>query len=72
MVGIYKFENGLKFTEIIAETVEKAEEYLGNKYGREMDKWTGARDENNRPIYEKAFVPGYNKETFKILPLTLI
>lgn len=32
MFGIYTFENGLKFTGIIAETEEKAWNYLKEKY----------------------------------------
>lgn len=72
MVGIYKVANGLQFTGIVAETLEKAEEYLGNKYGKEQLQYNGQIDENNYPMYKKVFKPFYNKEAFKILPLTVI
>ena len=72
MYGIYKYENGLHFTGKIAHSVEEAEQYLGNKFGKMEEVFTGARDKNNYPIYEKHFVPNYNKDAFKIMPLEII
>ena len=71
MFGIYKYEMGLKFTGIIATSKEKAEEYLGNKYGAWMDFYTGC-DKCGNLIYEKRFVPSYNKDAFKIIKLKII
>lgn len=34
MVGIYKYENGLKFTGIIAKTEEEAWQYLDKIHGK--------------------------------------
>ena len=56
MVGIYKYENGLQFTGVVAETKEKALEYLTEQYGVMEDKWTGKWDENDIPVYEKVKV----------------
>lgn len=36
MVAIFKYENGLKFTGLVAESEEKAWEFLDEKYGREI------------------------------------
>lgn len=72
MVGIYKCENGLQFTGIIADTVEDAKRYLGNKYGYMSEKFTGEFDENGNLKYKEVFVPYYNPQTFKIKELTKI
>ena len=72
MVGIYQYEEGLKFTGVVAETRENAEEYLKNKYGKILNMPTGERDEQGKPLYEERFVPGYNKEAFKIMEITLV
>ena len=36
MIAIFKYENGLKFTGLVAESEEKAWEFLDEKYGREV------------------------------------
>lgn len=71
MVGIYKIENGLRFTGIIANTLEDAEAYLGKKFGSCKSLFV-KMDENNNFIYEDVFVPWYNKGAYKIMPLTLV
>lgn len=71
MFGIYKYEMGLKFTGKVATSKEKAEEYLGNKYGTWMSFYVGC-DEFGKLIYEERFVPGYNKDAFKIIELEII
>ena len=72
MVGIYKYENGLVFTGMIAISKEKAENYLAEKYGSFDMVFTGKWDEDNRPIYEHRFVPKYNKSIFVIKELKQI
>lgn len=72
MVGIYEYENGLKFTGIIADTVEKAEEYLKNKYGIIEKVYSGQRNKDGTPIYKEEFQPWYNKEVFEIKELQKI
>ena len=57
MVAIYKYENGLKFTGMIAESAEKADEYLGNKFGY----W-----------YKGVFYPDYNKNAFVFREVELV
>lgn len=43
MVGIYKFENGAKFTGLIAKNEEEAWKYLDKEYGHEFGgRWYGA------------------------------
>lgn len=71
MVGIYEYECGLKFTGLIANSYEEAEKYLGNKYGYTGDFYAG-RDENGQSIWERRFIPYYNKEAFCIKELTII
>ena len=71
MVGIYKYECGLKFTGIIASDKEKAEKFLSEKYGYYTERYAG-RDENGKVKWEKCFQPGYNKNAFEILELTTI
>lgn len=47
MVGIYKYECGLKFTGIVANTEAEAWAYLDKKYGREIGgKWYGVSRSN--------------------------
>ena len=41
MVGIYKYENGLVFTGIIAQSKARAESYLAVKYGSLEQVFTG-------------------------------
>ena len=53
MVGIYKYENGLVFTGIIAQSKERAESYLSVKYGSIEQVFTGEWDDNDCPIYER-------------------
>lgn len=72
MVGIYKHENGLVFTGVIASSKEKAEAYLAKKYGSVEYVFNGQRDENSCPIYELKFVPKYNKSAFVIKELQQI
>ena len=72
MVGIYKYENGLVFTGMIAISKEKAESYLAKKYGSFEMVFNGQRDEDNRPIYEHRFVPKYNESAFVIKELKQI
>jgi hypothetical protein len=72
MVGIYKYENGLVFTGVIATSKEKAETYLAEKYGSFEQVFNGKRDENGYPIYERKFVPKYNKSAFVIKELKQI
>ena len=72
MFGIYKYENGLEFTGMIAESVADAEKYLENTYGSYENRYTGKRNSNNEPIYEEVFVPKYNKEVFKIIPVLVV
>ena len=71
MVGIYKYECGLKFTGIIASDKEKAEKFLSEKYGYYSERYVG-RDENGEAKFEKYFQPHYNKNAFEILELTTI
>lgn len=71
MVGIYKYENGLKFTGLIASDKEKAEKYLSERYGYYAERYVG-RDENGNIKWEKYFQPWYNKDAFKILELMTI
>jgi hypothetical protein len=71
MFGIYTYANGLQFTGIVAESEEKAKEYLGNKYGSYQEVFIG-RHEDGKPIYGKRFVPYYNKEAFEIKKLTVV
>lgn len=71
MYGIYKYEGGLQFTGMVAHSVEEAEKYLGEKYGKVWEYPIGY-DENDQLIYEKRFTPWYNKEAFKIKPLTVV
>ena len=71
MVGIYKYECGLKFTGMIASDKEKAEEFLSAMYGHYSERYAG-RDENGEIKWEKYFQPGYNKDAFEILELTTI
>lgn len=55
MVGIYKYANGLVFTGIIAETEEKAWEYLDEQTNKRFPKheetW-GFKAMANRECYE--------------------
>lgn len=69
MVGIYKYENGLVFTGIIASSKKNAEAYLAKKYGSFEQVFCGKWDENSYPIYESKFVPSYNKFAFVIKEL---
>lgn len=71
MVGIYKYENGRKFTGIIANSYEEAEKYLGNKYGHMGDVFVDW-DENGQAIWERKFIPYYNKDAFDIEELTIV
>lgn len=71
MVGIYYYENGLKFSGIVANTEQEAKIYLGNKYGKNQKVFTGKRDNNNFPIYENKFVPSYNEKAFVIKEIEL-
>ena len=72
MVGIYRYANGLKFCNIVAKDRDEAEKYLGNKYGKIEEAFSGEYDENNHPIYIKKFVPWYNKQVFVIKEVILI
>ena len=72
MVGIYKYENGLVFTGIIAQSKQRAESYLAVKYGSIEQVFTGEWDENDEPIYERKFVPKYDKSVFVIKELKQI
>ena len=71
MVGIYKYENGLVFTGVIASSEQEAEAYLANKYGS-FEQVLNGRDENGYPIYGYEFVPKYNKSAFVIKELMQI
>lgn len=71
MVGIYKYECGLKFTGIIAPNKEKAEKFLSEKYGYYNERYIGD-DENGKPKWKKYFQPWYNKDAFEILELTTV
>ena len=71
MVGIYKYEGGLKFTGMIAPNKETAEKFLSEKYGHYSVRYAG-RDENGEAKWEKYFQPWYNKDIFEILELTTI
>ena len=71
MFGIYKYENGLKFTGKIATTKEAAENFLGQLYGRMEDKFVGW-DDNGEMRYEQVFVPYYNKRAFEIIELETV
>lgn len=62
MVGIYKYENGLKFTGIVAETEKKAWAYLDKKVGKE----------NKFRIGKEWFYPKANRNAFEVKPITLI
>lgn len=71
MVGIYKYEDGLKFTGMIASDKETAEKFLSEKYGYYSERYIG-RDENGKAKWEKYFQPWYKKDAFEILELTTI
>lgn len=71
MFGIYKYENGLKFTGKIAATKEAAENFLGQLYGHMEDKFMGWGD-NGEMRYEQVFVPYYNKRAFEIIELETV
>lgn len=71
MYGIYKIENGLRFTGIVAETEEKAVEYLSNLYGKWEEYPAKDWTPNNRK-YVRKFIPQYNKEAFRIKKVTVI
>lgn len=71
MVGIYKYEDGLKFTGMIATDKETAEKFLSEKYGRYSERCVG-RDENGEIVWEKYFQPWYNKDVYKILELITV
>lgn len=64
MVGIYKYENGLKFTGMIASNREKAEKFLSEKYGY-IDEVYGGRDENGKIKWEKNFNRGITRTLLK-------
>lgn len=55
MYGLFKYEMGLQFTGIVAETKEKIIEYLNNKYAY-IYEYKG----------ERYSIPQWNKEAFKI------
>ena len=55
MVGIYRYENGLKFTGIIAETEEKAWTYLDEEANKRIPKFEevwGIKAKANKDCYE--------------------
>ncbi len=57
MVGIYKYANGLVFTGIIAETEQKAWEYLDNEINKEPLMYFGEKlDFGPRKASRSAFV----------------
>lgn len=72
MYGIYKYENGLCFTGKIANSIEEAESYLGKRFGKVELVYTGNRDANGYPLYEDRFVPCFNENVYKILPLETV
>ena len=49
MVGIYKYENGLRFTGIVANTEKEAWAYLDKTYGKEI---FGQKAKCNRQAFE--------------------
>lgn len=60
MVGIYEYANGLVFTGIIAETEQKAWEYLDNKT-------------NEKPLGKLGFGPiKANRSAFVIKEVTVV
>lgn len=71
MVGIYKYSNGLEFTGIVADTYEEAEKYLSYQHGYMTEKFIGW-EEDKYSIFETVFCPYYNKEVYKIYPITKI
>lgn len=72
MIGIYQYANGLIFTGAIANSVEEAQAYLANKYGKIEEVYTGETDNCGNPIYKPQFVPNYNKEAFVFKELTIV
>lgn len=72
MFGIYKFENGLRFTGKVARTEEEAKDYLAKTHGKIQPVFTGKREIDGTPIYENKFVPGYNTEAFVIQFVELV
>lgn len=62
MVGIYKYQNGLKFTGIVAETEEKAWAYLDKKVG----------EKNKMQIAGQWYYPKANRKAFEVKTVTLI
>lgn len=72
MVGIFKYENGLKFTGMIAENEETAKSFLAKKHGKEEEVFTGKFDKEGRPIYKIEFVPQYCENAYKIMPIIKI
>lgn len=72
MVGIYKYEGGLKFTGKIAESVEEAKAWLKNKYGKKVKIPSHFDKEKGELIYTEVFDPSYNESAFEILPVEKI
>lgn len=72
MFGIYKYENGLQFTGKVARTEQEAKNYLAQIYGKTQLVFTGKRETDGTPIYEKKFVPNYNAKAFVIQFVELI
>lgn len=74
MVAIMKYENGLKFTGMVANTMEEAKDYLANLHGREEEfpAYPLRLDENNKIVYEKKFVPYYPEGMYEIIDVKII
>lgn len=72
MFGIYKYENGLRFTGKVARTEQEAKNYLAQAYGKIQPVFTGKRKIDGTPIYENKFIPDYNEEAFVIQFIELV
>ena len=72
MVGIFKYENGLQFTGMVAENEEIAKSFLARKHGKEEEVFTGKFDKEGRPLYKIEFVPQYREDVYKIIPIAKI
>lgn len=71
MFGIYEYKCGLQFTGKVARTEQEAKNYIAQTYGKTITVFTGKREADGTPIYERKFCPG-NVEHFVIRPVELV
>ena len=71
MVGIYKYENGLKFTGKVAASREEAVAYLEQKHGKYCDTFVGYAEDGTK-MYEKKFYPWYREDAYEIIEIEVV